>query len=70
MKNGKSLSIAYWVVVLAMLALGAVGMYWRLTAGHTLANYGELITSRNTSPRYFFIVFFVRTLLKKGSDTS
>ena len=43
MKNGKSLSIAYWVVVVAMLAIGAVGMYWRLTAGHTMANYGELI---------------------------
>lgn len=43
MKNSKNLSIAYWVVVLAMLAVGAVGMYWRLTAGHTLANYGELI---------------------------
>jgi Ni/Fe-hydrogenase subunit HybB-like protein len=43
MKNGKSLSIAYWVVVVAMLAVGAVGMYWRITAGHTMANYGELI---------------------------
>jgi protein NrfD len=43
MKNGKSLSIAYWVVVVAMLAIGAVGMFWRLTAGHTMANYGELI---------------------------
>jgi protein NrfD len=43
MKNGKSLSIAYWVVVVAMLAVGVVGMYWRLTAGHTMANYGELI---------------------------
>jgi Ni/Fe-hydrogenase subunit HybB-like protein len=43
MKNGKSLSIAYWVVVVAMLAVGAVGMYWRLTAGHRMANYGELI---------------------------
>jgi protein NrfD len=43
MKNGKGLSIAYWVVVIAMLAVGVVGMYWRLTAGHTMANYGELI---------------------------
>jgi protein NrfD len=43
MKNTKSLSIAYWGVVIVMLALGAVGMYWRLTSGHLMANYGELI---------------------------
>jgi protein NrfD len=43
MNNNKSLSFAYWVVVAAMLAVGAVGAYWRLTAGHLMANYGELI---------------------------
>ena len=43
MKNGKSLSFAYWVVVIVMLALGAIGLYWRLTTGHVMANYGELI---------------------------
>jgi protein NrfD len=43
MNNGKGLSIAYWVVVVAMLAVGVIGMYWRITAGHTMANYGELI---------------------------
>ena len=34
---------AYWVVVVIMLAIGAVGLYWRLTQGHKLANYGQLI---------------------------
>ena len=43
MKNRKSLSVAYWVVVIVMLALGALGAYWRLTTGHVMANYGELI---------------------------
>ncbi len=43
MKNNKGLTVAYWVVVLVMLAIGAVGWYWRVTAGHKLANYGELI---------------------------
>lgn len=42
MKN-KGLSLAYWAVVIVMLAVGAVGLYWRLTTGHQLANYGELI---------------------------
>lgn len=42
MKN-KGLSYAYWIVTLVMLAVGAVGWYWRVTAGHQLANYGELI---------------------------
>lgn len=42
MKN-KGLSYAYWTVVIVMLAVGAVGWYWRVTAGHQLANYGELI---------------------------
>ena len=43
MKTNKGLGIAYWIVVVAMLAVGAVGLYWRLTTGHKLANYGELI---------------------------
>ena len=34
---------AYWAVVIIMLAAGAVGLYWRLTAGHRLADYGQLI---------------------------
>jgi len=42
MKN-KGLSYAYWTVAIVMLAVGAVGWYWRVTAGHQLANYGELI---------------------------
>jgi len=42
MKN-KGLSYAYWTVVIVMLAVGAVGWYWRVTVGHKLANYGELI---------------------------
>ena len=43
MKANKGLGIAYWIVVVVMLAVGAVGLYWRLTTGHKLANYGELI---------------------------
>jgi molybdopterin-containing oxidoreductase family membrane subunit len=43
MKNNKGLYLAYWAVVLVMLAIGVVGLYWRLTAGHRLANYGQLI---------------------------
>ncbi len=43
MKTNKGLGIAYWIVVVIMLAVGAVGLYWRLTTGHKLANYGELI---------------------------
>ena len=43
MKNTKGISAVYWVVVVFMLVLGAVGLYWRLTSGHLLANYGELI---------------------------
>ncbi len=42
MKN-KGLSYAYWAVTLVMLVVGAVGWYWRVTAGHQMANYGELI---------------------------
>lgn len=42
MKN-KNLTIAYWAVVVVMLAVGTVGWYWRITAGHQMANYGELI---------------------------
>ena len=43
MKANKGLGIAYWIVVVVMLAVGAVGLYWRLTTGHKLANYGQLI---------------------------
>ena len=43
MKNNKGLTVAYWVVVVLMLAVGAVGWYWRVTFGHKMANYGELI---------------------------
>ncbi len=39
----KSLNLAYWAVVVIMLAAGAMGLYLRLTTGHQLANYGELI---------------------------
>ncbi len=43
MKNSRGLYWAYWVVVVVMLVLGGVGLYWRLTAGHRLADYGQLI---------------------------
>jgi protein NrfD len=43
MKTNKGLTLAYWVVVALMLVLGVIGLYWRLTAGHRLANYGQLI---------------------------
>ncbi|NOZ70806.1 MAG: polysulfide reductase NrfD [Chloroflexi bacterium] len=42
MKN-KGLAVAYWVVAIILMAIGLVGLYWRLTAGHLMANYGELI---------------------------
>lgn len=35
---------AYWVVVIISLVIGGYGLYWRLTTGHQLANYGQLIT--------------------------
>ncbi len=43
MKQNKGLLIAYWVVVAVLLAVGLVGFYWRLTQGHRMANYGEII---------------------------
>ncbi len=43
MKQNKGLLLAYWVVVVVLLLIGLVGLYWRLTYGHKLANYGELI---------------------------
>ncbi len=43
MKTNKGLTLAYWVIVALMLVLGAIGLYWRLTFGHRLANYGQLI---------------------------
>lgn len=43
MKRNKGWLIAYWVLVVILLAVGLVGLYWRLTQGHKLANYGELI---------------------------
>ncbi len=43
MKQNKGLLAAYWVVVVILLAVGAVGLYWRLAYGHKLANYGELV---------------------------
>ena len=43
MKSNKGWSIAYWIVVLAMLAVGVVGWYWRLTTGHRMTNYGSMI---------------------------
>lgn len=42
MKN-KGLAVAYWVVAIILIAIGLVGLYWRLTAGHLMANYGQLI---------------------------
>jgi len=42
MKN-KGLAVAYWVVVAVMVGIGAIGWYWRVTAGHQMANYGQLI---------------------------
>ncbi len=41
--NNKGLKLAYSVVVLIMLIIGAVGLYWRLTTGHRMAGYGQLI---------------------------
>ncbi|NOZ50164.1 MAG: polysulfide reductase NrfD, partial [Chloroflexi bacterium] len=43
MKNKKGLTVAYWVVTIVLMAIGLLGLYWRLTAGHRMANYGELI---------------------------
>ncbi len=43
MKGNKGLVIAYWVVVAVLVIVGLVGLYWRLTTGHKMANYGELI---------------------------
>ncbi len=43
MKSNKGWNIAYWIVVLVMLAVGAVGWYWRLTTGHRMANYSSII---------------------------
>jgi len=41
--NNKGLKLAYGVIVLIMLIIGAVGLYWRLTTGHRMTGYGELI---------------------------
>jgi len=41
--DNKGWSIAYWIVVLVMLAVGVVGWYWRLTTGHQMSNYGSII---------------------------
>ncbi|HIC89837.1 MAG TPA: hypothetical protein EYP04_10610 [Anaerolineae bacterium] len=56
MKNNKGLYLAYWAVVLVMLALGAVGLYWRLTAGHKMANYGQLVVWGLWVAMYIFFV--------------
>lgn len=43
MKTSKSFTTTYWILTILMLVVGAVGLYWRLTSGHRMANYGELI---------------------------
>ncbi len=43
MTKHRGWTFAYWAVVIIMLAIGAVGLYWRLAYGHLMANYGELI---------------------------
>ncbi len=43
MNSKKGWSIVYWAVVVALLAVGVVGWYWRLTVGHQMANYGSII---------------------------
>ncbi|HEC23703.1 MAG TPA: hypothetical protein ENI95_12395 [Chloroflexi bacterium] len=56
MKTGKNFPVLYWVVVAVTLALGAVGFYWRLSAGHRMANYGELIVWGLWVATYIFFV--------------
>ncbi len=43
MKNNKKFNVVYWLITVVLLAVGAVGLYWRLTQGHRMANYGQLI---------------------------
>ncbi len=43
MTQKKGWTLTYWAVAIIMLAIGVVGLYWRLNFGHLKANYGELI---------------------------
>ncbi|MCB2178420.1 polysulfide reductase NrfD [bacterium] len=56
MKTNKNSQIFYWVLVGVMVAVGAVGLYWRLTTGHLMANYGQLIVWGLWVVMYTFLV--------------
>ncbi|RME85230.1 MAG: molybdopterin oxidoreductase [Caldilineae bacterium] len=43
MNNRKGFNLLFWAVTIVLLAIGVVGLYWRLTQGHRLTNYGQLI---------------------------
>jgi len=69
MKSNKGLTVAYWAVAIVMMAVGLVGLYWRLTAGHLMANYGELIVWGLWVAMYIYFiglsagVFFISALV-------
>jgi len=56
MKNTKSFVFTYWAAIAVMLILGAFGLYWRLTTGHVMANYGQLIVWGLWVAMYIFFV--------------
>jgi len=56
MKSSKSFAITYWAAIAVMLVLGAFGLYWRLTTGHVMANYGQLIVWGLWVAMYIFFV--------------
>jgi protein NrfD len=56
MKNSKNFTLIYWAAVAVMLILGVFGLYWRLTTGHEMANYGQLIVWGLWVVMYIFFV--------------